>query len=254
MNIDVIEKYRKNSTTSEYPANFNHENASNFDSDWEYTKSLSNYHFDMTRPEKEGDYYDVVGHFVGEWQEETANAIKASFPAPCRDRKWPILDGIVPTLQLEKNDEEGWGYDPRHAQSNAVRTRYMMENCPNIIKMVNFFGMEEMTFKFMCQMPGQSFRLHIDKMQHRWPSDIWRVIRLEIALFDWYPGQFWQYGNTFHKQWKRGEVTVFDWVNIPHATGNAGMWPRPFLQLTGLRTDRTDEILAKASRSQEFFI
>jgi hypothetical protein len=244
----IIDKYKKRLPQPSYPSDFNHQEASNYTSDYEYTKTLTTYHFDTSIKEQEGDYYDIIGTFEGDWQAELDRSIEDSFPARCRDRKWPVIGGPVPTLEIEKNDEEGWGYSPLHAQTNAVRTKYMYDRCPNFIKIVEHFALENMTFKFMCQMPGQSFRLHIDKMQHRYPEDPWRTLRLQVALDDWYPGQFWQYGNCFYKQWKKGEVTIFDWVNIPHATANASRYPRPFLQMTGLRTDRTDEILANANK------
>lgn len=244
----IINKYKTRLPQSCYPSDFNHDEAKNFSSDYEYSKTLTTYHFDLNVKEAEGDYYDVIGKFEGDWNAELDRAVRDSFPARCRDRTWPVVGGPVPTLEIEKNDEEGWGYSPLHAQSNAVRTKYMYDNCPNFIKIVEYFGMEEMTFKFMCQMPGQSFRLHLDKMQHRCPEDPWKIVRLQIALADWQPGQFWQYGNTHYKQWKSGEVSIFDWVNIPHATANSSRHPRPFLQITGKRTDKTDVILETATR------
>lgn len=250
----IIEKYKKNLKNILLPPDFNHQDIGNYTSDFEYCKQFTTYHFDTDVKEKEGDYYDVIGTFVGDWSNELNQAIKDSFPARCRDRNWPVLGGPVPTLQLEINDEEGWGYRPEHAQSNAVKNKYLRENCPNIIKMVEYFQLEDVTYKFMCQMPGQSFRWHIDKMQHRCPEDPWKIIRLQIALADWMPGQFWQYGNCFYKQWRQGEVTIFDWVNVPHATGNAGRWARPFIQMTGLRTEETDRILERSSRETKFYL
>jgi hypothetical protein len=250
--MQIIDKYRSRLKTTEYPSGFNHQDANKFTSDYEYTKTLPNYHFDLDVKEKEGDYFDVIGKFEGDWDQELDQAIRDSFPARCRDRGWPVLGGPVPTLQLEMNDEEGWGYSPLHAQSNAIKNKYMAEHCPNLIKIANYFEIEDLTFKFMCQMPGQSFRVHIDKMQHRHPKDIWKIIRFQVALADWQPGQFWQYGNSFYKQWKRGEVTIFDWVNIPHSTANTSRYPRPFLQMTGLITEKTEQLLLNANRDTIF--
>lgn len=248
----VIDKYRKNLKQESYPEDFNHQEAVNYTSDYEYTKTLTTYHFDTSVKEQEGDFYDVIGTLEGDWSQELKTAVEHSFPARCRDRKWPVIGGPVPTLEIEKNDEENWGYGALHAQSNAVRYSFMKDHCPTFIKIAEYFKLDDMTFKFMCQMPGQSFRLHIDKMQHRYPKDPWKIVRIQVALDDWYPGQFWLYGNTHYKQWKKGEVSVFDWVNIPHATGNVSRYPRPFLQMTGLRTEETDKILAQASRDTIF--
>jgi hypothetical protein len=45
------------------------------------------------------------------------------------------------------NDEEGWGYSPLHAQSNAIKNKYMAEHCPNLIKIANYFEIEEVLLR-----------------------------------------------------------------------------------------------------------
>jgi hypothetical protein len=41
-----------------------------------------------------------------------------------------------------------------------------------------------------------------------------------------------------------GDVTTFDWKNVPHCTANAGHVPRATLQITGIKTDKTLRFLA----------
>jgi hypothetical protein len=60
------------------------------------------------------------------------------------------------------------------------------------------------------------------------------------------------YGNHIYERWKAGEAHIFDWPNVPHATCNASSHPRPTLQVTGLKTDRTREILSTASPNTIF--
>jgi hypothetical protein len=43
--------------------------------------------------------------------------------------------------------------------------------------------------------------------------------------------------------WRAGDVTTFDWQNLPHSTANAGHNPRITLQITGVITDKTKEFL-----------
>jgi hypothetical protein len=49
--------------------------------------------------------------------------------------------------------------------------------------------------------------------------------------------------------WVAGDVTTFDWQNIPHATANASHHPRVTMQVTGIITDETREFLSKLAES-----
>jgi hypothetical protein len=48
--------------------------------------------------------------------------------------------------------------------------------------------------------------------------------------------------------------TVIDWANVPHATANASNHARATIQITGLKTNRTREILENASKNTIFKI
>ena len=85
---------------------------------------------------------------------------------------------------------------------------------------------------------------------YKWfPEKPERVLRVFIALNDWQPGQFWEYGNFVHRNWKAGDVTTFDWRNVPHSTANAGFHPRATLQITGVMTDKTDAYLKELAKT-----
>ena len=56
------------------------------------------------------------------------------------------------------------------------------------------------------------------------------------------------YGNFVYERWKAGEAHIFDWANVPHATANASNFPRPTIQITGLKSEKTREIIANGSR------
>jgi hypothetical protein len=92
-------------------------------------------------------------------------------------------------------------------------------------------------------MPGEVWNLHIDKLQKWCPEDPDRVIRIFVQLTDWRPGQFYQFGNWNWTQWRAGDMATFDWKNIPHSTANAGYDPRVTLQLTGIKTPTTEQLL-----------
>jgi hypothetical protein len=93
------------------------------------------------------------------------------------------------------------------------------------------------------QHPGQVWNLHIDKLDKWCPDDPSKVSRYMIQLTDWEPGQFWSYGNYNYHQWRAGDLTSFDWMNVPHSTANASHHPRVTLQITGVRTDATDDFI-----------
>jgi hypothetical protein len=109
------------------------------------------------------------------------------------------------------------------------------------------FGLEDCMSRIHVQRPGQVWHLHIDKLYKWCPEDPSKVGRYFVQLTDWQPGQFWEYGNYHWNQWRAGDVSTFDWANIPHSTANAGHHPRVTLQLTGIKTAKTHDFLAGLS-------
>jgi len=71
------------------------------------------------------------------------------------------------------------------------------------------------------------------------------VIRIMVMLQDWEPGQFLMYGNQMFDRWRAGDIHTFDWQNLPHATANASLTPRPMLVVTGVKTQETRQLLTK---------
>ena len=98
------------------------------------------------------------------------------------------------------------------------------------------------------QYPGELWHRHIDKLQKWCPEDPTKVLRAFIQLTSWQPGQFWEYGNYHWNQWAAGDVSTFDWANIPHSTANAGHNPRITLQITGIITNKTKDFLSTLQR------
>lgn len=58
--------------------------------------------------------------------------------------------------------------------------------------------------------------------------------RVLIMLDRWHPGQYLVFHDTVCDHWQAGDVIHWDWLNVEHATINAGYWRRPLLRLTGL--------------------
>ena len=152
-------------------------------------------------------------------------------------------EGIPPPredLAAEEYDLERIGADPNMAVSNIGW------RIPSVLQEIaDLFAFEDPMNRLHVQWPGQVWTMHIDKLQKWCPDDPDSVMRVMIQLTDWQPGHFWSYGNYTHQGWRAGDVTTFDWQNVPHSTANAGHDVRVTLQLTGLRSAETGDFLVR---------
>ena len=216
-----------------------------YNSSWEWSRAHSQYHFDNTRHDRVGEWYWPLGRFQGDWSEDLQAIAQDHKPVTWATRKFYNGENDVSAmLRQEEYDLEKSGA-PVDLQLTDMTDH--LERYPTLWKMAEFFGLEQGKRRVHYQMPGQMFNLHIDKLWEFCPENPDRIVRITVHLTDWEPGQFMQYGNAFHSHWRAGDIHIFDWVNVPHATANASRSPRPTLQITGLKTCRTLEILEKAS-------
>lgn len=229
---------------------------SKFKSNWDWTVAHSEYHFDDTIQDQEGDWFKVLGRFEGDWQEENERLIKESKKAiNWETRKFfGDKDDKSPMLEQEEYDIAQGGGNPKKLMLTNMTDE--LEDYPMLIKMKEHFGVlggkDEMKVRSHVQLTGQMFNLHIDKLWDRCIEDPEQVCRITFFLEDWKPGQFYMYGNYIYERWKAGEAHIFDWANVPHATANASNFARPSIQITGLKSDRTREIIANGSRDTIF--
>ena len=216
-----------------------------FKSSWDFTKSTSTYHFDPKRLDRFEDVIAHLGHIEPTWLADIDNIVANSRPATWATRGYKG-EGVLPPredLVAEEYDLERVGADPK------MTITHLNWNMPESLKRVSAqFGLEDCMERIHVQRPGEVWNLHMDKLQKWNPTDPSRVMRIFIQLTDWQPGQFWEYGNHHWNQWRAGDVSTFDWANIPHSTANAGHHPRVTLQLTGVITDRTQDYLANIPR------
>ena len=209
-------------------------------SSWDYTKSLSSYHFDFTKFDSEFSVLTHIGKLDNTWEKDLAKIIKDSKPATWETRGYKG-EGVKPPakdLAAEEYDIARVGADPK-----MVITNINWKIPKSLQSISDQFALEDCMERIHVQWPGQVWNLHIDKLYKWCPEDPDRVIRIMIQLTDWQPGQFWEYGNYHYNQWRAGDVTTFDWKNIPHCTANAGHHPRVTFQLTGIVTDKTKSFL-----------
>ena len=212
-----------------------------FKSSWDFNKSRSTYHFDSTRRDAPESVLTHLGHIEPTWQADMANIIENSTPATWETRGYKG-EGVLPPredLLAEEYDISRVGADPK------MIITHLNWSIPASLKAITTaFGLEDCMERIHVQRPGEVWNLHMDKLQKWSPNDPTRVGRYFVQLTDWQPGQFWEYGNYHWNQWSAGDVSTFDWANMPHSTANAGHYPRVTFQLTGVITDQTRRFLA----------
>jgi hypothetical protein len=216
-----------------------------FKSSWDFTKSTSTYHFDPKKKDRFEDVIAHLGHIEPTWLADIDNIVANSKPATWETRGYKG-EGVLPPredLVAEEYDLERVGADPK------MTITHLNWNMPESLKKISRqFGLADCMERIHVQLPGEVWNLHMDKLQKWNPEDPSRVMRIFVQLTDWQPGQFWEYGNHHWNQWRAGDVSTFDWANMPHSTANAGHHPRVTLQLTGVITDRTQDFLAHLPR------
>jgi hypothetical protein len=209
-------------------------------SSWDSTKQTSAYHFDPTAQDSRWDTVVGLGRFAPVWQSELEQIVANSEPATWATRGYkgknvspPPEDHVAETYDLERV-----GVDP-----DKPITHLNWDIPPVLQRVSDLFALEDTMNRIHVQRPGEVWNLHIDKLQKWCPEDPNQVMRIMIQLTDWQPGQFWEYGNYHYNQWRAGDVTTFDWQNVPHSTANAGHHPRVTFQITGVATTQTQKFL-----------
>lgn len=202
-------------------------------SSWDTTKQKSTYHFDPRRIDTKDSVIQNLGWFAPgpAWAPAVQNIIAHARPATWATRGYKGQGLDVPPADLESEE-----YDlTSHGMSTDLPISHIAWTVPDVFqKVADTFGLENTMIRMHVQMPGEIWNLHIDKLQKWCPENPSRVRRIFVQLTDWQPGQFWEYGNFHWNQWRAGDVTTFDWANIPHSTANAGYHPRVTMQITGV--------------------
>jgi len=210
-------------------------------SSWDAARLKSNYHFDSARQDLPHEVFEYLGRITDiDWRQDIASIVASSTPATWETRGYKG-EGVLPPredLIAEEYDIERVGADPK-----MTITHLNWKIPESLKKITRQFGLEDCMERIHVQMPGEVWNLHIDKLQKWCPEDPSKVMRVMIQLTDWQPGQFWEYGNYHYHQWRAGDVTTFDWANMPHSTANAGHHPRVTFQLTGVITEHTQKYL-----------
>ena len=209
-------------------------------SNWDITRARSQYHFDTTIMDPRWDTVQHLGRIQPDWHEQLSAAISAAYPVTwrTRGRDSDPLKRSSAEYDQEDYDLEQQGYGRDHVVTDL---NYNLD--PVFQQIADHFGLEKSMARIHVQHPGQVWNLHLDKLEKWMPTDPLQVVRYFVQLTDWQQGHFWSYGNYAWTGWRAGDVSTFDWWNVPHATANAGHVPRATLQVTGIKTTRTDSFL-----------
>ena len=205
---------------------------------WDTTKKRSRYHFDHTRFDPDQDRVVRLGFIPPSWDTELASIVENSQAATWRTRGAAGKSRPEAELAAEDYDLEREGYG-----ADYVITNLNWSIPPVLQAIADRFALDDAMMRIHVQQPGQVWNYHLDKLEKWNPENPDTVLRVQVQLTDWMPGQYWNYGNYQHSMWRAGDVTTFDWQNIPHATANASHGPRVTLQVTGVRTSATDAYL-----------
>lgn len=228
--------------------------ANDFDSQWEFLKATSYYHFDPTREDSRvgsciNPLYIPLANFQGDWSYELDTLIKESI-------EWSPQIGYGSLRnKFESNDYIRWGYQKENQLRSALRrSKNAAIGCFEKISKLFFLG-DPWNVRCDIQTPGQAFYYHIDNFgqlldnkrgnyEHPAQCDIdqRKMIRFIIFLTDQDYGHIWQQGNLCLK-WNKGDCFAYPWRDMPHGTANFGHSLRATLNITGAVTDRTLEVL-----------
>jgi hypothetical protein len=215
-------------------------------SNWEETKKRSKYHFDNFKLDPQQDKVTSLGKIVTDFKPELTDIIKNAKPATWRTRGKVGKSRPEEELASEDYDLEKFGY------GKDYQITHLNWDIPEKLQRISkLFGLQDCMDRIHVQMPGEVWNLHLDKLEKWAPTEPWRVMRIQVQLTDWEPGHFWSYGNYMHQFWRAGDVTTFDWQNIPHATSNAGHTPRVTFQMTGIVTEQTTDFINRLKRFEK---
>ena len=210
----------------------------NFNSKWDYIKSISRWHFNPWR--KETEAFKVFLNIRGDWQKELD------------ELNYEIKVGISNYVHNGKTGDDliekdflSWGY--KKSMTQYDRTYQIPDKLMNIAEQLH---LKHPDVRIHKENPGEVSPIHADMYcSHpavaKDPSlDLSKMQRFVIQLTDWDWGHFWSFGNTPWVQWRAGDVASFHSRDIIHCAANAGRKPRITMIVTGWMTDKTKELIA----------
>jgi hypothetical protein len=209
-------------------------------SNWEISRQRSQYHFDTEKWNPKWDRVERLGHVEPCWTQELEQAIEQAHSVTWRTRG-RTNDPLK--RQDVEYDQEDYDLEQQGYGKDYVVTDLTYELAPVFQQLADQFCLERSQARIHVQRPGQTWNLHLDKLEKWMPSDPSQVARYFVQLTDWQQGHYWGLGNYVWTRWRAGDVATSDWYHVPHSTANAGHVARATLQITGIVTPDTQLFL-----------
>ena len=209
--------------------------------------SYSKWHYDPFQVSDQPEYVRVC-RFDADWDKLIEDCKRRANPETWdttaqfwASSKNNINDSNSSNVRQAKERLAKVGEDP----NRQMFDRALVDDVPEFRKLAEFLGfdLDTVAIKFHNQKPGQILHTHVDRFNN---PEGHQMTRFVVMMADYRWGQIFQLGNSFFSQWHAGDCMTWDIPNLPHATGNIGLWDRPMLQLTGIKTQRTDKIMRLA--------
>lgn len=222
------------------------------------------YHFDNDKMDHRYDACHVLGHIEPCWEEELELLIAESKPQTFNSRGHSDYVNYFPA-KAHNNESQGSHEDSEAEFFKKVGFgdgyyQYQIVNKVNpdkssvMQRIIDRFAFEEpRQYTVHIQTTGQCFPWHLDIFQNRGDYkdvDKSKLVRIQVMLNDWQPGQWLGFGNYTYTGWKAGDFHTFDLDNVPHYTANASYYPRAMLMITGMKTEATEKFLWEAFRNK----
>ena len=200
-------------------------------------EAISIWHFDKWKVDKPEDVYTSICNFDLDFTDDVKKAeeliLKTKAPERHRDF-WKDLGHP----------------DPDYTDS-SLKLKY--KDFSTFHHIVDYLGLQEhpefdIKVKLFRQRPGQILPTHIDNYKKSHEEEVSKTAlkakRFAVALTEWDFGHYWHFGNAFWHQWKLGDCVHWD-RTMAHGTANVGHTDRLTLQITGIPSEKTLELLKK---------
>jgi hypothetical protein len=208
------------------------------DSYWEWNKENFSWHYDPSSKQSDVQY---VGRFIHDKMDlYVQEAVENLSDDDCYDevsfKGKPFNKESAEIMEGYHNDLTRAGYTTHNTGGRQTRDLGAFFNM-----LGQASGLWNPQIMFLEQPPGKFVPWHRDsynnyRRNHAKVSDDTEVIRYLVQLNDWQWGHYVSVGNDVIHQYKMGDIHCWP-EGIYHCTGNAGLWPRYCLTITGCVTD-----------------
>jgi len=205
------------------------------DSYWEWNKENFDWHYDPSSDHKDVTYVGRFSHPKLEQivQETVSGLTDDDYYNEVSIKGEPYNEEARSIMEGYHNDLTRAGFNEHNTGGRQTREQLH----PLFQYMAQASGLWNPQIMFLEQPPGKFVPWHRDaynnyRRNFAKVADNTEVIRYLVQLNDWQWGHYVSVGNEVIHQYKMGDIHCWP-EGIYHATGNAGLWPRYALTITG---------------------